>query len=54
MRGRGDSVGAAGREREERERAGLCFFLGADDGEKKKRREATVLVCLPSLLVFGG
>jgi hypothetical protein len=53
IRGRGDSAGAAGREREERERAGLCFFLRADDGEKKKRG-ATVLVCLPSLLVFGG
>ena len=37
IRGRGDSAGAAGREREERERAGLCFFLRADDGEKKKK-----------------
>ena len=43
-------------EEKERKRRGLVsvFFLGADDGEKKKRREATVLVCLPSLLVFGG
>jgi len=37
IRGRGDSAGAAGREREERERAGLCFFLRADDGEREKK-----------------
>jgi hypothetical protein len=34
--------------------AGLCFFEEKTMERKKKRREATVLVCLPSLLVFGG
>jgi hypothetical protein len=34
--------------------AGLCFWRRRRWRGKKKRREATVLVCLPSLLVFGG